>query len=135
MSEYKTSYRQDTEDDDEDSIKMNAMQDAGNLTEPMDATNLGDAMAAGDAAAAGFEFDSISAQFPIDMLAGGICAGFAVQLAAGCLEKYSTTDIDEIRKMVDDTLNDNTLTDAQRKDINDFLRALNQDPELINARK
>ena len=69
------------------------------------------------------------------MLAGGICAGFAVQLAAGCLEKYSTTDIDEIRKMVDDKLNDSTLTDAQRKDINDFLLALNQDPELINARK
>ena len=65
MSEYKTSYGQDTEDDDEDSIKMNAMQDAGTLTESMDATNLGDAMAAGDAATAGFEFDSISAQFQL----------------------------------------------------------------------
>ena len=111
------------DDGDDDNIALNALQDAGYIAE----TFLVD-----DAHEQGMEHQ---ADVAIAIMTGGLSTGFAVQLVASYLEKISTEDLDDLRERVEQKLNDGTLTNAQRDELNDFLNLLKQEPELLNAKK
>ena len=116
------------EENDDDHVGLNVLQDAGAISE---------AMTANDDQATSYDEKFVeNSEIAIEMLlAGGLSAGLAVQVGAAYVERVGTDDLEQTREAVEQKLLDDTLTDAQRKALEDFLQQLKHDPELVNARQ
>lgn len=114
-------------DYDDDHVSINVLQDAGSISE---------AIAASDAASSVYDLaEADKTDTMMEVMTGGFSAGFAVHLLAEHLEKSKSDELGEIRERIEQKLNDGTLTDAKRQELDEFLRMLENNPEMLDARK
>ena len=127
MSEQDAQYQYRHDDEDEDNVAMKAMHDAGTLTE---------AAAAGDVSAALYEEGlELQTDAIISLMTGSFSASILVHVLADRLEAMDNDDIKDTEARLEHMLNNGTLTDAKKQEIQEYLDYIQKNPDLLNVRK
>ena len=127
MNEQDAQYQYRYDEKDEDNVAMNAMRDAGALTE---------GATAGDASTALYE-EGLELQVDaiIGLMTGGFSASILTYALADKLAHLDNDDIQETKARLENMLNDGTLTDAKKQEIQQYLNLIQKNPDLLNVRK
>ena len=127
MTKQGTQYQYYNTEKDEDNVALNALHDAGALTE---------AAITGDASTALYEQGlEVEADAIIGLMTGSFSASILFHALAEKLEHISDNDIETTKENLRDMLNDGTLTDAKKQELEEYLRLIENNPDLLNSRK